>query len=133
MILMAKPWLLCLILLIAALSGCTDKKPEPVKNVTTNQTPAVIITPAFTIPEPSTVYVEIKGSLFDPLELKVIRGTTVRWTNMDSAQHVVNGEGFRSPPLYKRDMWNYTFNKTGTFEYNCSIHPSMPYARVIVG
>ncbi|MFA4935865.1 MAG: hypothetical protein WC568_08525 [Candidatus Methanoperedens sp.] len=127
---MSKIWFLCLILIIAAMSGCTDKKTEPV-NTTLNHT-QVSPTPAFTVPEPSTVYVEIKGSLFDPLELRVIRGTTVRWTNMDSAQHTVNGDDFRSPVLNKRDVWSYTFNKTGTFEYSCSVHPSMPHARIII-
>ncbi len=89
------------------------------------------VTPVFTVPEPSTVYVEIKGMGFNPPELNVVKGTTVRWTNLDSAQHVVNGNGFRSPTLNKRDMWNYTFNKTGTFEYDCSIHTSM-HGRIIV-
>lgn len=89
------------------------------------------VTPVFTVPEPSTVYVEIKGMGFNPPELNVVKGTTVRWTNLDSAQHYVNGDGFRSPRLYKRDMWNYTFNKTGTFEYDCTIHTSM-HGRIIV-
>lgn len=128
---MDKKWILYIILLIVVFSGCTDKKTEPVKNVTTNQTPAMI-TPVFTVPEPSTVYVEIKSSRFTPPELKVINGTTVRWTNMDSAQHIVNGDGWRSPVLTKKDMWNYTFNRTGIFGYNCSIHSSMQQARVIV-
>lgn len=89
------------------------------------------VTPVFTVPEPSTVYVEIKGLGFNPPELNVVKGTTVRWTNMDSALHVVNGNGFRSPILNKRDTWNYTFKKTGTFEYDCTIHTSM-HGRIIV-
>ncbi|MDD5472708.1 MAG: DnaJ domain-containing protein [Candidatus Methanoperedens sp.] len=89
------------------------------------------VTPVFTVPEPSTVYVEIKGIGLNPPELNIVKGTTVRWTNMDSAQHIVNGNGFRSPTLNKRDMWNYTFKKTGTFEYDCTIHTSMR-GRIIV-
>lgn len=127
---MAKIWLLCLILLVAGLSGCTDKKTEPAIDIV-NQTQANV-TPA-SAPEPYTVYVEIHGSKFTPLEMKIVRGTTVRWTNLDSAQHVVNGDGFVSPPLNKWDMWNHTFSKTGTFEYNCSIHAWMQRGRIIVG
>lgn len=123
---MTKLWFPCLILLIVTLSGCTDKRTEP-PDIAVNAA-----TPVFTVPKPSTVYVEIKGLQFNPSELRVVNGTTVRWTNMDSARHVVNGDGFSSPPLYKRDVWNYTFNKTGTFGYNCSIHPSMPHARIVV-
>ncbi len=122
----------CLFLLIAALSGCTDKETEPVPTPTAAPKPQVTVTPAFTVPEPSTVYVEIKGSMFNPPVLKVINGTTVRWTNMDSAAYVINVDNVSSPPIHKRETWNYTFNKTGTFEYNCSLHPTMPKGRVIV-
>lgn len=109
------------------MSGCTDKETEPI-NMTVNAT----ITPGFTVPEPSTVYVEIKNLQFIPSEVRAVKGTTVRWTNMDSARHVVNGDGFISPVLNKRGVWNYTFNKAGTFEYNCSVYPSMPNARIII-
>ncbi len=122
--------MLCLIVLIVALSGCTDKKPEV--NATVNQTLTPTPTPQFPVPEPSTVYVEIKGSAFILPNMTIINGTTVRWTNWDSAQHIVNGPGFRSPVLNKRDNWSYTFNNTGTFEYNCSIHPLMAHGRIIV-
>ena len=129
---MAKAWLICLILVIVSVSGCTDSETGPVPNVTVNRTPAVTVTPYFPVPEPSKVYVNIIGSTFTPAELNITNGTTVRWTNLDSAQHVVNGNGFRSPALYKHDMWNYTFNRTGTFAYNCTVHPSMLHGRVIV-
>lgn len=120
---MIKLWMPCLILLIVALSGCTDK---------TEQTAKAAVTPEFTLPETSVVYVEIKGLQFNPFELRIAKGTTVQWTNMDSAQHVVYGNSFRSPPLNKRDRWSYTFNRSGTFEYSCSVHPSMQHARIIV-
>jgi plastocyanin len=127
---MHKAWILCSILLIGALSGCLDEKPA--ENSTGNKTNVTPPAPVNTVPEPSTVYVEIMGSRFDNLRLNVIKGTTVRWTNLDSALHVVNVNGSRSPPLYKRDRWNYTFNRSGKFEFNCTIHPSMPKGLVIV-
>ena len=130
---MAKPWLLLILLQAVILSGCTDEKPEPAVNTTVNQTPQPTITPAFTVPEPSTVYVEIWGSEFNPPALTVTNGTTVRWTNMDSAWHTIEGRNFSSPPLNKRESWNYTFNKSGTFEYNCSIHPLSAKGRITVG
>ncbi|MCX9074911.1 MAG: hypothetical protein OIN88_09680 [Candidatus Methanoperedens sp.] len=126
----AKLKLLYSIALIVLLSGCTDKT-EPV-NATMNQTPVPTITPPFPVLEPSTVYVEIRGSAFNPPEIKAVRGTTVKWTNVDSAGHIVNGDGFRSPILNKRDSWSYTFNDSGVFEYNCSIYPSMPHGRIVV-
>ncbi|GFO97085.1 plastocyanin [groundwater metagenome] len=129
---MYERWVLCLII-VAALSGCiNDKGPEG--NVTMNQTPApppphVV----FPVREPTTVDVAIFASAFDPpYPLKVVNGTTVRWTNKDSATYVINVNGIRSPELNKRDAWSYMFNETGTFEYNCSIHPSMPHGTIIV-
>lgn len=132
MALMVKPFALLMLLLIVALSGCTEEKPEPVVNTTVNQTPQPTVTPMFTVPEPSTVYVEIKGSVFNPALLTITNGTTVRWTNLDSAPHAIKGKNFSSPPLNKKEMWNYTFNKNGTFEYNCSIHPASAKGRIIV-
>ncbi len=132
MILMVKPFALLMLLLIVVLSGCAEKKPEPVVNITVNQTPQPTVTPMFTVPEPSTVYVEIRGSAFNPAVLTITNGTTVRWTNMDSAPHAIKGRNFSSPPLNKRETWNYTFNKNGTFEYNCSIHPASAKGRITV-
>jgi plastocyanin len=132
MVLMVKPFALLMLLLIVALSGCTEEKPEPVINTTVNQTPQPTVTPMFTVPEPSTVYIEIKGSAFNPAVLTITNGTTVRWTNLDSAPHAINGKNFSSPPLNKKEMWNYTFNRNGTFEYNCSIHTPSAKGRIIV-
>lgn len=125
---MFKIWLIFLALLIVPMSGCID---ENLENNTVNQTP-VNITPVIPDPDQYTVFVSIKGSKFNPPELKVVNGTTVRWTNTDSAGHIINIDGVMSPPLNKRDMWNYTLNKTGTYEYNCSIHSSIPHGRIIV-
>lgn len=126
-------WVLLILLLAVVLSGCTsNEKPELAVNTTANETPQPTITPAFTVPEPSTVYVEIRGSEFNPPILTVTNDTTVRWTNMDSAQHTIKGKNFSSPPLNKRDSWSYTFNKSGIFEYNCSIHPASAKERITV-
>ena len=128
---MDKQRLLCLIVLVVvAVSGCMDNEPQV--NASVNQTPTPVPTNSFPVEENSTVYVKIIGSTFDPASHEVIKGTTVKWTNWDSAIHIVNGPGFQSPPLDKRDSWNYTFNNTGSFEYNCSNHPSMAHGWIIV-
>ncbi len=128
---MFERWVICLIF-VAALAGCIDNS-EPVVNKTVNLTP----TPpppheVFPVREPTTVDVEIFASTFNPLTLNVVNGTTVRWTNKDSATYVITGKGFKSPELNKRDNWSYRFNDTGTFEYNCSIHRTMPHGTIIV-
>ncbi len=128
---MFERWVICLII-VAALAGCIGVK-EPEVNKTVNVTP----TPppphvVFPVREPTTVDVEIFASTFNPLTLNVVNGTTVRWTNKDSATYVITGKGFKSPELNKRDNWSYRFNDTGTFEYNCSIHTTMPHGTIVV-
>jgi plastocyanin len=125
-------WVL-FIIIVTALAGCIGEK-EPVVNATNvtqvpTQPPPHVV---FPVQEPSTVYVEIFGGEFIPPVHKVINGTTVRWTNRDSATYVITGKGFRSPELNKWGIWNHTFNETGIFEYNCSNHPSIPHGRIIV-
>jgi len=122
-----------LTLLIVAISGCIDDNVDPVTSA--NQTiinTTVTPTPVFPVREPLTVYVEIKGSMFNPLELKIVNGTTVKWTNADSVSYIVDVDDVQSPVLNKRNSWNHTFNKTGIFEYNSSNHPAMPHGRIIV-
>ncbi len=137
---MSKVFPLLLILLIIVSSGCVIKG-DPSLNTTSDQvqaattaTPKIIATstPVIFGHENSTVYVEIKGSEFKPSELRIINGTIVKWKNMDDARYIINGTNFVSPPLNRRENWSYTFNKTGTFEYNCPIHLWMKHGRIIV-
>ena len=126
-----------LILLVVLVSGCAGENTDQGTDIGNRneqqvQIPTVAPTKGFSVPEPTTVYVEIKGSTFNPLEWKVVNGTTVKWTNMDSTSYIVNVDGVASPLLNKRDSWKYTFNKTGIFEYKCSIHPRMPKGKIIV-
>lgn len=123
---------LLIILLTIALSGCIGF--EQPKNETLNQTPTAVVTPtpAFAVREPSTVYVNIRGSVFDPIELKVVNGTTVKWENFDDARYAIIVNNVSSPTFNKRENWSYRFNETGTFEYNCSVHPWMKHGRIIV-
>jgi plastocyanin len=132
---MNKLKLVVFILVIAALLGMMldsmqsyDKKSVSVTNTTVTPTPTPTATPTLTKP----AYVKIFGSKFVPSELRIANGTTVQWTNTDEARYIINGTNFNSPPLNKRDIWSYTFNKTGSFEYNCSLHSWMQHGRIIV-
>ncbi len=129
---MYERWVVCLII-VTALAGCIDNK-EPAVNKTA--TPTLPPTPPphviFPVREPTTVDIKIFASAFDPSVLKVVNGTTVRWTNKDSATYIINVNGFRSPGLNKGANWSYLFNDTGTFEYNCSSHPFIQSGRIIV-
>ncbi|MDE1843764.1 MAG: cupredoxin domain-containing protein [Thaumarchaeota archaeon] len=78
---------------------------------------------------------------FDPQEITVKTGTTVSWTNADSASHTVtSGEPSDSNPgaLFDSGLikpgktFQYTFTKTGSQDYFCSVHPWMT-GKVSVG
>lgn len=131
---MPRKYLLFLILLTVALSGCIELQfpTNQTSNQTTNITSIPTTTPEFAVREPSTVYVNIRGSAFDPLELKVVNGTIVKWENFDSSKHAIIVNNVSSLTFENRGSWSYMFNETGTFEYNCSVHPWMKHGRVVV-
>jgi plastocyanin len=82
---------------------------------------------------PSETTASIADHTFKPETLTVPVGTTVAWKNDDDTVHtVVARDGtFRSQALDTEDKFSFTFDKAGTFEYFCSLHPYMK-ARVVV-
>ncbi len=82
-------------------------------------------------PETSTVSVTIQNFAFSPATITVKKGTAVTWTNMDSAPHTATGDGFDTGVLKKGESGSITFNEAGTFDYTCTIHPSIK-GKVIV-
>lgn len=82
------------------------QQPEPVKVVDFAYTPNVIIVPV---------------------------GTTVRWTNNGAFNHTITSDTalFDSGPLAPGGSFEYRFDTPGTFNYHCTLHPSMT-GKVIV-
>jgi plastocyanin len=64
---------------------------------------------------------------FDPATLEVSVGTTVTWTNNDSAAHTVTADdgSFQSGRLEQGESFSYTFDTPGTFSYHCEYHANM--------
>lgn len=78
--------------------------------------------------------VTIKDFVFTPQKLEVPVGTTVTWTNQDVTQHTVVSEGnWKSDILQKGDTFSYTFDKAGTFDYICTLHPNMKGQVIVTG
>ncbi len=77
---------------------------------------------------------------FDPAQISVKVGTTIVWTNKDTASHTVTGGNPSSGPsgtfdsgLIKSDnTFEYKFSSSGSTEYFCTIHPWMT-GKVTVG
>lgn len=75
-----------------------------------------------------TLQVNINNMKFTLAEMTIPQGVTVRWTNADSVPHTVtstSGDELSSASLDNGDTYEHIFNKLGTFEYVCSLHPSM--------
>lgn len=77
--------------------------------------------------------VAIENFAFVPPSLTVPVGHTVTWTNRDEEPHTVAADdgSFHSPGLDSAAIYAFTFTKSGTFEYVCSIHPLMHGAVVV--
>lgn len=83
-----------------------------------------------------TVEIAIMGYEFTPAALEIEVGTTVVWTNHDSAPHNVistDGGPLSSPTLQTGESYSYTFTEPGTYAYYCSIHPDMTGTITVTG
>jgi plastocyanin len=73
--------------------------------------------------------VAIEGFAFNPPMIIVDPGTTITWTNNDSAPHTVTqrptGDGFQSGTMNQGDTFSHTFEESGTYEYSCEFHGNM--------
>jgi plastocyanin len=75
----------------------------------------------------------IENFAYSPGNLQVPVGARVTWTNRDGAPHSATDAGgsWDTGVLAKGKSATLTFDTAGTFNYFCTIHPSMK-ARVVV-
>jgi plastocyanin len=77
----------------------------------------------------ATNSVVIENFAFSPADITVKKGTTVSWTNKDSATHTVTENDGKTGPdsgnLATGKSYSFTYNTVGTFKYHCAIHPNM--------
>lgn len=73
------------------------------------------------------VQINISGFKFDPSTSTVKVGTTVTWTNMDTAGHTVTADdgSWTSDNLANGATYSHTFDKPGTYTYHCNFHSGM--------
>jgi plastocyanin len=89
-----------------------------------------LVTVGFSAPKTSaqgTEAVTIAGFAFSPAALTIEAGTTVTWTNQDSATHTATADdgSFDTGNIAQGQSVSITFDTPGTFTYHCSIHPNM--------
>lgn len=95
--------------LALAATACSDANPAPADPAPADDGPVVVVT----------------DLAYHPATLTVPVGTTVTWVFDDGAiAHDVSSDGFRSE-LMASGTFSHTFDQPGTYEYLCTIHPSM--------
>ena len=65
---------------------------------------------------------------FAPEEIEVAAGTTVTWTNQDSAAHTIEDETGLFPEsdnLAEGDEFSFRYDESGQYPYICGIHTYM--------
>jgi len=79
------------------------------------------------------------AKFYNPRTVSIEAGTTVSWMNIDKDPHTVTdgtpnskwGKIFDSGLMRQGKEYRYTFDKPGTYQYLCALHPWM-YGKVIV-
>lgn len=69
--------------------------------------------------------ISIENFSFTPATLTISTGTTVIWTNNDSADHNIISDAFNSPMMSTGQTYEFKFDNAGTYNYSCGVHPSM--------
>ena len=75
---------------------------------------------------PASHTVIIDGVKYEPQALTVHRGDAVVWINKDPFPHTVTARGsFESRSIAANGSWRFVANKTGVYDYICTLHPNM--------
>jgi plastocyanin len=116
----------------AATTPILTQTPIPPIPIPSDTMPPFSLTPpaATNTPAPGgtgTVDIAIKGFAFDPVSITIKVGTTVRWTNQDSANHTITSDSgvWDSGSIAQSESYTRVFDTVGTFAYHCAVHPSM--------
>jgi len=109
------------------MSACSKSASQPASSVP-GKTPVAVSTPVS-----SELAINIKDSSFVPNTATLKAGGTVTWTNSDGTKHqLISKDLFDSKGLESDDAFSFTFPRPGTYDYSCSIHPTMMGKIVVI-
>ncbi len=90
---------------------------------------------AFSAVAGETVEVSIVGYQYDPAQVSIKVGDSVRWTNREkrtSHSIVFPAEGgLESERLFPDESWQRRFDQPGSYKYQCGPHPEMKGSIVV--
>jgi hypothetical protein len=72
------------------------------------------------------------GGHFVPPSVEITVGDTVTWTNRDALLHDASGDGWATEQITDDESTSVTFDTAGSFDYICTIHPSMTGTVVVL-
>ncbi|QRM18964.1 plastocyanin [Dechloromonas sp. TW-R-39-2] len=91
--------------------------------------PAMLVLVCFSALGQTTFQATMEHYRFDPAELHIKVGDTVRWTNHEKrTSHSVlfpAEGGLESDRLFPDESWSRQFTQPGRHEYRCGPHPEM--------
>jgi plastocyanin len=64
---------------------------------------------------------------FNPDEIIINKGQTITWINEEKTPHTITNRGkfLFDSLLRQNEYFTYQFDKVGTFEFGCTLHPWM--------
>jgi plastocyanin len=111
-------------------AGCSKSSKSSSSTSTTAATQATAAAPVN-----QGAAVKISEFAFTGQSVTIKAGQSVLWTNDGSVAHTVtdkSGTAFNSPSINPGQTYVQTFNKAGTYQYICSIHPDKMHGTVVV-
>jgi len=84
-------------------------------------------------PIPRVHTVTIQNFAFAPLELTVVLGDTVVWSNKDFVPHTATARdtGWDSQAIGSSGTWRFVAGTSGRHDYYCVFHPNMKATIVV--
>jgi plastocyanin len=82
------------------------------------------------------VEIKMQNIQFAPKDTTVKVGQKVKWVNEDTTDHNVSadsGADFKSDDFGKGASFEFTPDKAGTIEYECTLHPGMTATLTVSG
>jgi plastocyanin len=73
-----------------------------------------------------------KSYRFDPDVVRIKAGQTVTWTNNDNFTHTVRVDGQPDHKVGRGESVSITFDRSGTYQYECTLHSHDMRGTVIV-
>ena len=110
--------------------GTTQGATQPAEVPAETTAPAQSTTPA----PNSTTTVDIRDHAFNPAQLNVAPGTTVRFVNNDTEPHTATADNglFDTGVLQPGSSFDVFLDGSGTVTYHCELHPDMQ-GSIVVG